>query len=86
LIQTLQGRLRKPGIPSTRTARNGAWLALVGSVHWKMLADLLGVADGTAGAWQRKWRRPRQLRCRPPAATTPAVEPDLTALNTRCHP
>ncbi|WP_158887898.1 hypothetical protein [Amycolatopsis anabasis] len=50
----LQGRLRKLGIPSTRTARNGAWLALVGSVHWKMLADLLGVADGTASTWHKE--------------------------------
>ena len=54
LIKTLQGRLRKLGIPSTRTARNGAWLALVGSVHWKVLADLLGVADGTASAWHKE--------------------------------
>lgn len=50
----LQVRLRKLGISSTRTARNGAWLALVGSVHWKMLADLLGVADGTASAWHKE--------------------------------
>lgn len=50
----LQGQLRKLGIPSTRTARNGAWLALVVSVHWKMLADLLGVADGTASAWHKE--------------------------------
>ncbi|GAA3083715.1 hypothetical protein GCM10010464_54750 [Pseudonocardia yunnanensis] len=51
---TLQARLRKLGVPSTRTARNGAWLSLVSSVHWKMLADLLGVADTTASAWHRK--------------------------------
>jgi len=51
---TLQIRLRKLGIPSARTARNGAWLSLVGSVHWKMLADLLGVADTTASAWHRE--------------------------------
>jgi hypothetical protein len=51
---TLQTRLRKLGIPSSRAARNGAWLSLVGSVHWKMLADLLGVADTTASAWQRE--------------------------------
>jgi hypothetical protein len=23
-------------------------------VHWKMLADLLGVADGTASAWHKE--------------------------------
>lgn len=50
----LQARLRRQGIPSTRTARNSAWLALVGSVHWKMLADLLGVADSTASAWHKE--------------------------------
>ncbi|RBM17397.1 hypothetical protein DI005_22160 [Prauserella sp. PE36] len=37
-----------------RVGRNGAWLSLVGSVHWKMLADLLGVADTTASAWHRE--------------------------------
>lgn len=26
----------------------------VGSVHWKMLADLLGVADATASAWHKE--------------------------------
>ncbi|PXY17758.1 hypothetical protein BA062_37035 [Prauserella flavalba] len=51
---TLQTRLRKLGVPSARTARNGAWLSLVGSVHWKMLADLLGVADTTASTWHRE--------------------------------
>ncbi|NKQ59300.1 hypothetical protein HFP15_41330 [Amycolatopsis sp. K13G38] len=51
---TLQTRLRKLGVPSVRTARNGAWLSLVGAVHWKMLADLLGVADTTASAWHRE--------------------------------
>jgi hypothetical protein len=40
--------------PSSRPARNGAWFALIGSVHWKMLADLLGVADTTASAWHRE--------------------------------
>ncbi len=51
---TLQKRLRGLGIPSVRTARNGAWLALVGAVHWKMLADLLGVADSTASSRHRE--------------------------------
>lgn len=51
---TLHTRLRKVGVPSIRTARNGAWLALVGAVHWKMLADLLGVADSTASAWHKE--------------------------------
>jgi hypothetical protein len=40
--------------PTPPTARNGAWLALVGAVHWKMLADLLGVADSTASAWHKE--------------------------------
>ncbi|MGH4017514.1 MAG: hypothetical protein ACRDSL_27055 [Pseudonocardiaceae bacterium] len=48
------GPLRKLGVPSVRAARNGAWLSLVGSVHWKMLADLLGVADTTACAWHKE--------------------------------
>jgi hypothetical protein len=51
---TLQARLRELGVPSARIARNGAWLSLVGLVHWKMLADLLGVADTTANAWHRE--------------------------------
>ncbi|MFD7912308.1 hypothetical protein ACFV30_16515 [Streptomyces sp. NPDC059752] len=50
---TLQRRLSRRGIPSVSKARNGAWLALVGAVHWKMLADLLGAADGTAHAWYK---------------------------------
>ncbi|MER6651305.1 hypothetical protein ABT248_12260 [Streptomyces sp. NPDC000971] len=48
---TLQRRLKCLGVPSVSKARNGAWLALVGAVHWKMLADLLGAADGTAHTW-----------------------------------
>lgn len=44
---------KKVGIPSTSKARNGAWLAMVGAVHWKMLADLLGLADGTAHNWHK---------------------------------
>ncbi len=71
LIKTLQGRLRKLGIPSTRTARNGAWLALGGSVHWKMLADLLGVAVGTASAWHKEV-----------APTAPATLPPACGDNT----
>jgi hypothetical protein len=51
---TLQTRLCTLGVHSSHTARNGAWLSLVGSIHWKMLADLLGVADTTAGAWHRE--------------------------------
>ncbi|MFJ4648178.1 hypothetical protein ACIP6Q_32260 [Streptomyces bobili] len=51
---TLQRRLQRLGVPSASKARNGAWLALVGAVHWKMLADLLGAADGTAHSWH-KW-------------------------------
>jgi hypothetical protein len=41
-------------VPTVRTARNGAWLSLVGAVHWKMLADLLGVADTTASTWYKE--------------------------------
>lgn len=37
-----------------QAARNGAWLSLAGSVHWKMLADLPGVADTTASAWHKE--------------------------------
>ncbi|MFJ2644369.1 hypothetical protein [Streptomyces sp. NPDC087511] len=48
---TLQRRLSRLGIPSVSKARNGAWLALVGAVHWKMLANILGAADGTAHTW-----------------------------------
>ena len=33
--QTLQHRLRRLGIPGVSKARNGAWLALVGAVHWE---------------------------------------------------
>jgi hypothetical protein len=54
LIKTLQGRLRKLGIPSTRTPRQRRVAGPVGSVHCKMLADLLGVADGTASAWHKE--------------------------------
>lgn len=32
---TLQRRLTRLGIRSTSKARNGAWLAMVGAVHWK---------------------------------------------------
>jgi hypothetical protein len=61
---------------------------------WPWSAAYTGRCSPTCSAWptarqrlaQGKWRRPRQLRCRPPAATTPAAEPDLTALKTRCHP
>jgi hypothetical protein len=54
-LATGQARLCKLAIPSARTARNG-WLALVGSVYGKMLADLLGVADTTASVWHRENR------------------------------
>ncbi|MEY2231615.1 hypothetical protein [Streptomyces sp. BF23-19] len=50
---TLQKRLNRLGIPSVSKARNGAWLAMVGAVHWKMLADILGLADGTAHNWHK---------------------------------
>jgi len=48
---SLGRRLRTLGIPNARLARNGALLAMVDSVHWKLLADLLGVADSTAQRW-----------------------------------
>ncbi|WP_123995172.1 MULTISPECIES: hypothetical protein [Streptomyces] len=44
----MRRRLQSLGVPSAGKACNGAWLALVGAVHWKMLADLPGTADGTA--------------------------------------
>ncbi|MEY9988004.1 hypothetical protein ABIE67_000036 [Streptomyces sp. V4I8] len=34
-----------------RHARNGALLSMVGSVHWKLLADLLGISDSAAQRW-----------------------------------
>ncbi|MER6173820.1 hypothetical protein [Streptosporangium sp. NPDC001681] len=36
---------------SARLARNGALLAMVDQVHWKLLADLLGISDNTAYRW-----------------------------------
>lgn len=47
----LSERLVRHGIPATRLARNGAWLSLVSSVHWKMLADLIGTCNATAHRW-----------------------------------
>ena len=47
---TLSGRLNALGI-SVRRARNGAILGMVGHVHWKVLSDLLGMADSTAQRW-----------------------------------
>ncbi len=70
---TLQRRLQRLGVPSASKARNGAWLALVGAVHWKMLADLLGAADGTAHHWH-KWNggdRASYVASRLRAAQTP---------------
>ncbi|MEV6056210.1 hypothetical protein [Streptomyces sp. NPDC052107] len=49
----LSERLIRHGIPATRLARNGAWLSLVSSVHWKMLADLIGTCDATAHRWHK---------------------------------
>ncbi len=49
----LSERLIRHGIPATRPARNGAWLSLVSSVHWKMLADLIGTCDATAHRWHK---------------------------------
>ncbi|MFD8563606.1 hypothetical protein ACFV1N_40580 [Streptosporangium canum] len=48
---TLTSRLRDIGIPSARLARNGALLSMVDQVHWKLLADLLGISDNTAYRW-----------------------------------
>jgi hypothetical protein len=50
----LQGWLRKAGYPQHPHPRQRRVAGLVGSVHWKMLADLLGVADGTASAWHEE--------------------------------
>ena len=47
---TLSRRLNALGI-TVRLARNGALLAMVGHVHWKVLADLLGVSDTAAQRW-----------------------------------
>uniref|UniRef100_A0AAU2AGD6 Transposase n=1 Tax=Streptomyces sp. NBC_00093 TaxID=2975649 RepID=A0AAU2AGD6_9ACTN len=34
-----------------RYARNGALLTMVGSVHWKLLVDLLGISNTAAQRW-----------------------------------
>lgn len=47
----LARRLKGLGIKNMRYARNGALLAMVGSVHWKLLADLLGISDSAAQRW-----------------------------------
>jgi hypothetical protein len=47
---TLSRRLNTLGI-TVRLARNGALLAMVGHVHWKVLADLLGFSDSAAQRW-----------------------------------
>jgi hypothetical protein len=51
--KTLTRRLTARGIPSMSTARSGALLSLTGAIHWKMLADLLGLADNTALQWHK---------------------------------
>ncbi len=56
---SLAGRLKRLGITSPKLARNGAMLALAGSVHWKLLADLLGIADNTAVNWHNASGRDR---------------------------
>ncbi len=48
--ETLSARLNALGI-HVRLARNGAILGMVGQVHWKVLADLLGMSDSTAQRW-----------------------------------
>ncbi|WP_335935897.1 hypothetical protein [Streptomyces sp. PTD5-9] len=48
---TLARRLAAHGIPAARLARNGAILAMVDNIHWKLVADLLGLADQTAYQW-----------------------------------
>ncbi|MGW1811315.1 hypothetical protein [Streptomyces sp. NPDC002078] len=50
---TWQRGLTGLGIPSTSKARNRAWLAMVGAVHWRMLAEFLGLAEGTAHNWHK---------------------------------
>ncbi|CAM5320136.1 hypothetical protein SCHAM137S_01968 [Streptomyces chartreusis] len=47
----LARRLKTLGIKNLRRARNGALLSMVGSVHWKLLADLLGISDSAAQRW-----------------------------------
>lgn len=47
---TLSNRLNALGIRN-RPARNGAILAMVGQIHWKVLGDLLGISDTAAQRW-----------------------------------
>src|SRR5206468_3769701 len=48
---SLSRRLKTLGIQNIRHARNGALLAMVGSVHWKLLTDLLGSSGSAAQRW-----------------------------------
>jgi hypothetical protein len=48
---TLGRRLKALGIKKIRLARNGALLAMVGSLHWKLLTDLLGISGSAAQRW-----------------------------------
>jgi hypothetical protein len=48
---SLSRRLKTLGIQNIRHARNGALLAMVGSVHWKLLTDLLGISGSAAQRW-----------------------------------
>lgn len=42
---------RRPLGIRNRLARNGAILAVVGEIHWKVLGDLLGISDSAAQRW-----------------------------------
>ena len=48
---SLARRLKALGVKEIRLARNGALLAMVGSVHWKLLTDLLGISGSAAQRW-----------------------------------
>jgi hypothetical protein len=49
--ESLGRRLQALGITKARLARNGAQLAMVGSIHWTLLADLMGISHSTAQRW-----------------------------------
>ena len=50
---------------------------MVGAVHWKMLADLLGLADGTAHSWHKLNGGDRASYVASSLRATPApTEPD----------
>ena len=73
---TISRRLNALGI-TVRLTRNGALLAMVGHVHWKVLADLLGVSNTAAQRWHAAAGGDRTSY----VASRLNQQPPLTALN-----